>query len=119
MDIGIVAKKTGLKPSTLRYYEKIGLIQSNGRNGLRRTYSKNVMKKLQLIILLKNNYFSLNDIKKMLDRGDIDRQYLLEKEKELQRKIIELSAVCETLQHIARCPQKNHFDCVSFQKLLG
>lgn len=119
MDIGIVAKKTGLKPSTLRYYEKIGLIQSNGRNGLRRTYSKNVMKKLQLIILLKNNYFSLNDIKKMLDRGDVDRQYLLEKEKELQRKIIELSAVCETLQHIACCPQENHFDCVSFQKLLG
>ena len=36
LDIGEVAKLSGVKPSTLRYYEEKGLIQSLSRSGLRR-----------------------------------------------------------------------------------
>ncbi|MFD0637979.1 MerR family DNA-binding transcriptional regulator [Catenulispora yoronensis] len=39
LDIGEVAARSGLAPSALRFYEQRGLIESTGRNGLRRTYS--------------------------------------------------------------------------------
>jgi hypothetical protein len=38
MDITEVSKASGLPTSTLRFYEEKGLIQSNGRNGLRRLF---------------------------------------------------------------------------------
>ena len=38
MDIGEVAKRSGVPASALRYYEQRGLIASNGRQGLRRTW---------------------------------------------------------------------------------
>jgi hypothetical protein len=38
LDIGVLSKRSGVPPSTLRYYEEIGLIQSAGRHGLRRQF---------------------------------------------------------------------------------
>ena len=43
MDIGEVAKKAKVAPSTLRFYEEKGLIKSIGRQGLRRQYAKQVL----------------------------------------------------------------------------
>ncbi|WP_260440806.1 MerR family DNA-binding transcriptional regulator, partial [Pseudomonas aeruginosa] len=36
LDIGEVARRSGVPASTLRYYEEKGLIASSGRHGLRR-----------------------------------------------------------------------------------
>lgn len=38
LDIAEVARRTGLPPSTLRFYEEKGLIASIGRRGLRRLF---------------------------------------------------------------------------------
>ena len=38
LDIGVLAEKSGVPASTLRYYEEIGLIESLGRRGLRRQF---------------------------------------------------------------------------------
>ncbi len=38
LDIGTLAKRSGLPTSTLRFYEEKGLIKSVGRNGLRRLF---------------------------------------------------------------------------------
>ncbi|HAK92327.1 MAG TPA: MerR family transcriptional regulator, partial [Massilia timonae] len=46
MDIAEVAKRTGVPASTLRYYDKRGLIVSNGRQGLRRTFTPEVLDRL-------------------------------------------------------------------------
>ncbi|WP_434352959.1 MerR family transcriptional regulator [Psychrobacter sp. HD31] len=118
MDIGKVAQQTGISPSALRYYEKVGLIKSNGRNGLRRTFSASVIKKLQLIRLLKRNHFSLDEIKHLTQTNLLDRCFLLNKVEEIEKKIEELAKVSDTLQHMAKCPKKDHFECESFQKLL-
>ena len=118
MDIGEVAKRTGLTPATLRYYEKIGLIQSTGRHGLRRVFASDVVQKLQLIVLLKNNAFSLAEIRQMLTQTQVDRQYLLQKTAELQQTIKALDAICHTLTHIAHCPKQDHFECSNFRQLL-
>lgn len=38
LDIAEVASRSGLPPSTLRFYEQKGLIASVGRHGLRRLF---------------------------------------------------------------------------------
>lgn len=119
MDISEVCKATGLKPSALRYYEKLGLIEPNGRNGLRRTYSSNVVRKLILIRLWQRTHFSLDDIAKLTsDKNQVDRSILLEKADALGKQIEEIKAIQKALQHIANCPEDDFFDCPSFVNYL-
>ena len=51
IDIGQVARASGLPASTLRFYEEKGLIKSSGRHGLRRLYDPGVLEQLSLIAL--------------------------------------------------------------------
>lgn len=120
MDIAEVAKSSGLPASTLRYYEEKGLIQSNGRNGLRRLFAANVIERLALIALGRNVGFSLDEIGDMFTPNgpDIDRGLLLAKADELDRKIKELTAMRNGLRHAAACRAPSHFECPKFLRLL-
>ena len=120
MDITEVSRSTGLPASTLRFYEEKGLIQSNGRNGLRRLFGANVIERLALISLGRNVGFSLDEIGAMFtpDGPDIDRALLLAKADELDRKIKELTAMRNGLRHAAACRAPSHFECPKFLRLL-
>ena len=121
MDIGEVAKASGLPASTLRFYEEKGLIKSYGRNGLRRLFSANVVERLALISLGRKVGFSLDDIHEMFtpDGPVIKRDLLLEKAEELDRKITELSSMRDGLRHAAVCKAPSHFECPKFLRLLS
>lgn len=121
MDIGEVAKESGLPASTLRFYEEKGLIQSIGRHGLRRLFSPNVIQRLALITLGRNAGLSLDEIATMFtpDGPHIDRALLATKADELDKKIKELTAMRDGLRHAASCPAPNHFECPKFMRLLG
>lgn len=120
MDIAEVAKASGLPASTLRFYEEKGIIQSNGRNGLRRLFSANVLERLALISLGRKVGFSLDEIGVMFtpEGPDINRALLLAKADELDRKIRELTAMRNGLRHAAACKAPNHFECPKFLRLL-
>jgi DNA-binding transcriptional MerR regulator len=121
MDIGIVAKRSGLPASALRYYETKGLIASNGRQGLRRTYDPNVLERLALIALGRAAGFSLDEIAQMFGadgRPRIDRQKLLAKAADIDRTIRELQAMRDGLRHTAVCKAPSHLECPSFRRLL-
>lgn len=120
MDIAEVAKVSGLPASTLRYYEEKGLIKSYGRNGLRRLFSANVIERLALISLGRNAGFSLEEIYEMFtpDGPVINRELLLTKANELDKKIAELTAMRDGLNHAAVCKAPNHFECPKFLRLL-
>ncbi len=120
MDIGEVSRATGLPASTLRYYEDKGLIQSNGRNGLRRLFPAKVLETLGLISLGRSAGFSLDEIGKMFtpQGPDIDRELLLAKADELDAHIKELTAMRNGLRHAAACDAPNHFECPKFLRLL-
>ncbi len=121
MDIGEVSSESGLTPSTLRYYEKIGLIQSNGRKGLRRQYAPKVLNKLNIISLGRIAGLSLNEISMMFDKSDelaIDRALLTLKAVDIDNQIKRLKIVRDSLKHVATCPHSSHLDCLSFQKLM-
>ncbi|ANW27058.1 MerR family transcriptional regulator [Vibrio coralliilyticus] len=121
MDIADVSRQSGLKPSTLRYYEKLGLIRSIGRNGLRRQYAPSVLNKLNIICLGRLAGLSLVEISAMFDDKDelaIDRALLTQKTHEIDAQIKRLQAVRDSLNHVANCPEPSHLDCPSFQKMM-
>lgn len=121
LDIGDVAKESKLPPSTLRYYEEFGLIRSIGRKGLRRLYSVKVLEQLEFISLARLGGFTLKEIGKMFsDEGDfhVDRKLLLIKAEELSKKIAQLRAIQNSLEHVANCKAPRHLECSKFLRLL-
>jgi len=120
MDISEVANASGLPASTLRYYEKKGLIRSNGRNGLRRTFEASVVERLALISLGRSAGFSLDEIAEMFtpDGPSIDRELLTAKADELDRKIKRLTTMRNGLRHAAACSAPSHMECPKFRRLL-
>lgn len=121
LDIGEVAERSGVAPSTLRYYEEIGLISSLGRHGLRRQFDADVLLKLTLIAMGKAAGFSLEEIAGMFGRDGkpaIPRDQLRARADELQRQIAELRTLRGILRHVADCPAPSHLECPTFRKLM-
>jgi DNA-binding transcriptional MerR regulator len=121
IDIAEVAKRTGVAASTLRYYEKKGLIASVGRQGLRRSFAPSVLDQLALIALGQAAGLSLDEIGSMLSPNSgpaIDRHLLATKADEIDRTIKQLRAVSRGLRHAAACKASSHAECPTFQRLL-
>lgn len=121
MDIGEVAKESGLPPSALRFYEEKGLIASLGRQGLRRYYDPSVLERLALISLGRAAGFTLDEIARVFaadGKPRIDRKALLAKAEELDRTIEQLQAMTRGLRHAAACPAPTHLECPTFRRLL-
>jgi DNA-binding transcriptional MerR regulator len=68
LTIGQLAKRVGLRPSALRYYEQEGLLQPDGRSESGyRLYQPAAEKRLRLIQRAQRLGFSLDDIRTLLD----------------------------------------------------
>lgn len=65
MRIGEVSKKCSISIDTLRYYDKIGLVVPDRKNGIR-VYDENDIKTLEIIDALKDMRYSLDDIKEII-----------------------------------------------------
>ena len=121
LDIGEVSARTGIKPSALRYYEEAGLISSVSRHGLRRQFLPEVLLQLRLIAMGKAAGFSLDEIAGMFGRNglpDLPRDVLRDKADEIDQRIRELSALRDTLRHVAECPAPSHMQCPTFRRLV-
>ena len=69
MRVGELAKRSGLSASTLRYYEKLGLLRRAVRNASGyREYTKEALDQLALIQRAKELGFSLREIRALLAR---------------------------------------------------
>lgn len=122
LDIGQVAKLSGVVPSTLRFYEKKGLIRSVGRNGLRRQYHEDVLIKLQLITLGQVAGFTLDEMAAMFgpqDKLTIDRKKLHSRALEIDNTIRKLRLLSHGLKHAANCTEQEHTQCAEFKKIVA
>ncbi|MGV8951994.1 MAG: helix-turn-helix domain-containing protein [Cypionkella sp.] len=122
LDIGDVSRKAGIPPSTLRYYEEIGLIASISRHGMRRQFAPDVLLQLQFVALGKSAGFSLEEISGMFGKNgapDLPRATLRDKADDLDRQIEELKALRDTLRHVADCRAPSHMECPTFRKLMA
>jgi MerR family redox-sensitive transcriptional activator SoxR len=64
--IGVVARKAGVRPSALRYYERSGLIAAPKRSGGRRRYDATVFEVLGLIRLAQEAGFTVRETRQIL-----------------------------------------------------
>lgn len=121
LDIGEVARRSGLPVSTLRYYEEKRLIASTGRVGTRRQFDAAVLDRLALIAVGRAAGFALEEIARMLppDGGPaIDRTLLSEKADELDATIAELTAMRDGLRHAAACRAPSYLECPTFLRIV-
>jgi DNA-binding transcriptional MerR regulator len=121
VDITEVTRRSGVRASTLRFYEEKGLIASIGRRGLRRLFDASVLERLALIALARGAGFRLDEIALMFGpdgRPRIDRQMLADKADEIDRTIRRLSAMRRSLRHAAACAAPSHMECPIFRRLL-
>lgn len=121
MDIAEVARRAGVPASTLRYYEKRGLIASLGPQGVRRRFAPAVLDQLALVALGQAAGLSLDEVHSMLSpngRPNIDRQLLAAKADEIDAAIKQLQAMSRGLRHAAACPAPSHAQCPTFRRLL-
>ena len=69
--IGTLAKRTGTKVQTIRYYEQIGLMPPPGRTeGGQRRYGEDELDRLSFIRHARQLGFSLEAIRELLDLSD-------------------------------------------------
>ncbi|MFG2007080.1 MerR family transcriptional regulator [Spirillospora sp. NPDC048911] len=120
LDIGEVAARTGLAPSALRYYEREGLIESSGRNGLRRTYDLETLERLGLITCARSAGFSIAEIGRFLVATPEDdpllRERMAQKAADLDEKIDQLVRMRESLRHVATCTHEPLVECPDFRR---
>lgn len=100
--VGKFAKIIGVNAQTLRYYEKIGIIEAkrNQKNGYRR-YTDLDVRRVLYCRLYRSLGFSLDEIKEMFEHSDLSQvgQCLSEKTDELQRQINEMTSRKEQLAY--------------------
>ncbi|MDD2987532.1 MAG: helix-turn-helix domain-containing protein [Zoogloea sp.] len=121
MDISEVVRRTGVPASTLRFYEKKGLISATRSTGERRHFAPDVLDQLGLIALGQAGGLSLDEIGAMLSPAgapQVDRNLLMAKADEIDATIKRLRAMSEGLRHAAECPAPSHAQCPTFLRLV-
>jgi Cu(I)-responsive transcriptional regulator len=108
MKIGYLAKHTGTKVQTIRYYEEIGLLPAPARSeGNYRTYEASHLRRLSFIRRSRDLGFNLDDIRKMLSLADHSdwpcaavEAIARDHRAAIERKIADLSALDSELEAI-------------------
>ena len=92
-----------------------------GRQGLRRVFEPDVLRKVALISLARHSGFSLAEIGRMFSAEGapkLDRAMFADKAAEVQATIDRLMTVRDSLDHLARCRAPDHWQCPEFRRIL-
>ena len=127
MNIGDVARSTGLPAKTIRYYEDIDLVTpARAENGYR-DYASEDVHRLSFIQRARSLGFSIDECRLLLSlyndkaRASSDVKSLaLAKIEEVDRKINELKALRSTLKTLAdTCHGNSRPDCPILEEMAG
>src|SRR5579859_2900833 len=100
MTISEVAKQIGLRPSAIRYYEKVGLLPPPQRvSGIRR-YDATVLHRLIMVQRARETGFTLDEIKELFFGFREGTPPSVRWEKLRKRKLVELDAMLERVQSV-------------------
>lgn len=125
MNIGDVAKRAGLPPKTIRYYEDIGLITPERDTNGYRNFRASDVHKLTFLGRSRTLGFTIEDCRTLLalwddkDRASADvRAIATEHLEQIEAKIADLQAIRDTLTHLVHeCAGDDRPDCPILQRL--
>jgi DNA-binding transcriptional MerR regulator len=123
MIISELAGAFGIRPSTLRFYERIGILSPAGRVSGRRRYDEAAERRLAFILSARESGFTLTEIKGLISaaaQGTSPRRLWRDaaavKRDRLEKEIRRLKAVRQSLEQKTACRCKTLQDC---EKLLA
>lgn len=98
--IGEAARKAGLSPHTLRYYESLGLIRSRRNGAGYRLYDEAALARLRFIRRAAGLGFSLEEIREILRLRDAGREPCEQVKAWLDEKIRNIEAQIRALEEL-------------------
>jgi MerR family redox-sensitive transcriptional activator SoxR len=118
LTITAVAREVGVRPSTLRYYERIGLLPAARRVAGRRRYDVCALNQVQLIAYAKRAGFSLAQIRALQESASLGkaptllwRDLAARKSAELDRVIVRAQESKQRLFALSQCRCRNLAEC--------
>ena len=125
MNIGDVAKRSGLPPKTIRYYEDIGLINPKGSDDGYRAFQDSDLHKLAFLGRARALGFSIEDCRNLVALYDDStressqvKQIAKEHLGQIDEKIEQLQSMRNTLAHLVdACQGDDRPDCPILEDL--
>jgi MerR family redox-sensitive transcriptional activator SoxR len=121
MTIGVVAARSGKRPSSIRYYEQIGLLPPAARASGRRVYGPDTVRTLAVIETGQRAGLSLDEIRTLLsatpdDQAAIEglREVAIRKLPQVKELIERTEIVRDWLEAAARCECPSLEECPLF-----
>jgi MerR family redox-sensitive transcriptional activator SoxR len=122
MTIGAVAAQTGRRPSSIRYYEQIGLLPRPDRVSGRRVYGPDTVRTLAVIETGQRAGLTLDEIRALLSASDRDqaaverlREVAIRKLPQVKELIERTEIVRDWLEAAARCECPSLDECPLFE----
>ena len=119
ISINQVTQQTGLPPSTLRYYDEIGLLRPIGRVSGRRQYDESVLQRLALIQTGQQAGFTLAELAILLNNvldseaGGAGWHELVDRKlKEMEARLRNIESMKRLLQDIMDCDDASLAECI-------
>lgn len=119
LSIGEVAKHAGMLPTTLRYYESIGLLPNPIRKSGRRCYDASVFQRLEMIRTAQQAGFTLAEVRVLFDECLWNDAPTAKWNHLIQRKLAEINAMLVNIQSmkrlledIQRCDNEHLAECI-------
>jgi Cu(I)-responsive transcriptional regulator len=127
LNIGDVAKQTGLRAKTIRYYEDIGLVKPLRDTNDYRVFRESDLHKLTFLSRARALGFTIDDCRALLalyeddTRASADVKAIARKHlDEIEAKVRDLQAMHATLTHLVEeCAGDSRPDCPILQGLSG
>jgi len=117
LDIGEVVRRTGVPTTTLHVWEREGLLNPVGRNGLRRQYAPGTIERIAVIVVCQRSGFSLAEIAELLqpDAFADGKGRLESKLCELRKRRAELDKAIQGIEHGLSCSYPSPLECPDFR----
>ncbi|HWE36171.1 MAG TPA: heavy metal-responsive transcriptional regulator [Isosphaeraceae bacterium] len=101
--IGQLAKAAGVPSSTVRYYERVGLVRPSGRSGGNyRLYDAGALERLRFIRAAQATGFTLDDVTGMLGHRHDSTASCREVQGLIENRLRDLERRLEDLRHVER-----------------
>jgi len=119
LSIGEVARRAGLLPTTLRYYESIGLLPNPARENGSRRYDHDVFQRLEMIQTAQQAGFTLAEVRVLFDEilwSDAPaakwNSLIRRKLQEIDSMLINIQSMKHLLEDILNCDDEHLAECM-------
>lgn len=122
LTIGQLSDATGIPTSTLRFWERKGLLAADARKGGQRRYADDALTKVALLRLCQDAGWTLTEIGQIVrERMALSpnwRDLVRGKMDHLEAEIAQLSHAHQMLEHALECPYPDITQCPKFRAAL-